>query len=89
MRFNREIAEYNAAAVEIVEQYGFTVNDLHTLMQGVPVSWYSDKTHFYTKEATQHMTGRVLQVIGEAIGTKAKALDYDALFAAPEEISGF
>ena len=88
-RKNREIEAYNAAAVEIVTKYGFAVNDLYGLMRDVPLRFYSDKTHFYTKEATERITGQVLRVIEEQIGVKAKSLDYEALFAAPKEISGF
>ena len=89
MRFNREIEAYNAVAVEIVKRHGFAVNDLYSRMKDVPVSWYSDKTHFYTKEATAWITGQVLQTIEAAIGIHGTELDYDALFAAPKEISGF
>ena len=89
MRYNREIEEYNAAAVEIVKKHGFAVNDLYALMKDKPLSWHSDKTHYYTKEATECITGQVLHMIEGEIGTKAKELDYSVLFAAPEEISGF
>lgn len=89
MRYNREIEAYNAAAVEIVRKYGFGINDLYTLMKEVPADWYSDKTHFYTKNATERITGQVLSAIQDAIDVEVKPLDYAALFAAPDRISGF
>jgi len=88
MRYNKEIEEYNAAAVEIVKKYGFAVNDLYGLMKDVPKSYHSDKTHFYTKEATKMMTEQVIKSIQACVDVEAKELDYDALFDKPKEILG-
>ena len=89
MRRNAVIEAYNAAAVEIVQSYGFAVNDLYGLLQNAPRSWYSDKTHFYTRAATEAITEQVVHAIQAQIDVRAKKPDYDALFAAPETISGF
>jgi hypothetical protein len=79
-RSNETIRRYNAVAVEVVKQYGFAVNDLYALMEGVPDDFFSDRTHYYTEKATERMTNRVLQVIEEQIGIRGKQLDYAGLF---------
>ena len=80
MRRNSTIASYNAAAVKIVTEYGFAVNDLYGLMKDVPKSYYSDKTHFNTKEAAQRLAGQVAGVIAAELGITLSHVDYDALF---------
>ena len=81
LRENSVIEQYNAAAVRIVTSYGFRVNDLYGLMKDKPLSWHSDKTHFYTKEATRAITDQVLQAISECVDVQIRPLDYDALFS--------
>ena len=77
--FDTEI--YNAAACEIVKKHGGEINDLYALLNEVPESYHSDLTHFYTKEATELITGRVLSVIENALDIKANVLDYDKYFS--------
>ena len=79
-RSNETIRRYNAVAVKVVKQYGFAVNDLYSLMEGVPDHFFSDRTHYYTKDATERMTNRVLEVIKEQLGIEGKQLDYAGLF---------
>ena len=79
-RSNETIRRYNAVAVKVVKQYGFAVNDLYSLMEGVPDHFFSDRTHYYTKDATERMTNRVLEVIKEQLGIAGKPLDYAGLF---------
>lgn len=87
-RFNKEIEEYNAAAVKIAESYGAKINDLYSLMRECPEEYHSDLTHYYTKDGTRVMTERVCSVIDEALGSSAKKLDYDALFGETKDILG-
>lgn len=84
-RYNRDIEAYNAAAVKIVTKYGFAVNDLYTLLKDAPDSYHSDMTHYYTRKATEVITGQVLQHIQEAIGVEAKEIDYRQFFQETEE----
>ena len=79
-RKNSETVLYNAAACEIVKNHGGEINDLYNLLKDVPESYHSDQTHFYTKEATQLITDRVLGVIENALEIKAEKLDYDKFF---------
>ena len=80
-RYNADIREYNAAAIEIVTKYGVQVNDLYSLCENMPISNYSDRVHMYTKDGTKLLTDHVVSVIEKALDIKGKALDYDALFA--------
>lgn len=60
-RYNNEIEEYNKAAVEIVEKYGFQVNDLYALSCSLPEEAHNpDGVHFYTKLGTEALTNQVL-----------------------------
>ena len=88
VRYNREIEAYNAVAVKVVTRYGFAVNDLYALLKDVPATYHSDATHYYTKEATKIITEQVLSAITSAIGVEGKELDYDALFATPDQVLG-
>lgn len=87
-RKNSDTEMYNAAACEIVKKYGGEINDLYALMKDVPEAYHSDLTHFYTKEATELMTGKVLSVIESALDIKANVLDYDKYFSIDVEPVG-
>lgn len=79
-RSNAEVEAYNAAAVEIVQRYGASVNDLYSLMASAPESYHSDMTHYYTKEGTKLLTEQVVGCIEKELGIQGKKLDYDRLF---------
>ena len=87
-RSNETIRAYNAVAVKVVTQYDFAVNDLYSLMEGAPDHFFSDRTHYYTKDATEIMTNRVLDVIKEQIGVEGKKLAYTGLFGASSDDVG-
>ena len=87
-RKNSDTEMYNAAACEIVKKHGGEINDLYALMKDVPEAYHSDLTHFYTKEATELMTGKVLSVIESALDIKANVLDYDKYFSIDVEPVG-
>ena len=74
MRYNRDVEEYNAVAVRVMEKHGVKVNDLYALMKDTPESYHSDQTHFYTAEATRLMGDHVGRVICEALGEDPCAL---------------
>ncbi len=81
IRRNSTIEAYNAAAIRIVTKYGFAVNDLYELMRDIPKSYYSDMTHFNTKEAAQMLAGQVAGTIASSLGITTAEVDYDAFFA--------
>ena len=87
-RYNKDIELYNEAAIEIVKAHGFTVNDLYALTKDVPLEFYSDMTHFYTKEGTELLTDKVIETIEDVLDIKAKELDYDELFSEKSEVIG-
>lgn len=87
-RSNETIRKYNEAAIRAVKEHGVAVNDLYGLMEHVPAHFFSDKTHYYTKEATELMTNRVLDVIRDQIGLEGKRLDYTHLFGASSDDIG-
>lgn len=67
-RYNEEIEAYNAAAVEVVKEYGFTVNDLYALSASLPDEAHSDPVHYYTPEGTRAFTRQVLDCLAPALG---------------------
>lgn len=75
-RYNNEIKEYNKAAVEIVEKYGFQVNDLYALSCSLPEEAHNpDGVHFYTKLGTEALTNQVLSHLLTALEIDEK-LEY-------------
>ncbi|MBQ8850736.1 MAG: SGNH/GDSL hydrolase family protein [Clostridia bacterium] len=87
-RYNCETEEYNAAAIEIVTRYGHKINDLYALTKDMPKSFYTDCTHFYTKEGTKLSTEAVLRCLEADLGVTSKPLDYDALFTKSTNVVG-
>ena len=67
-RYNEEIAEYNRAALEVVEKYGFTVNDLFPTSMALPEEAHSDPVHYYTHLGTEAFSKQVLSFIAPALG---------------------
>ena len=87
-RFNGDIEAYNAMAVSVLEPLGVQINDLHSLTKNIPEEYYSDMTHFNTKEGAQLLADRVIFCIEENLAVQAASVDYDKLFAKQTEIVG-
>ena len=87
-RYNKDIELYNAAAVEIVKKHGFEIDDLYSITKDVPIEYYSDMTHFYTKEGTELIADKVIRCIEKSLDINADRLDYDKLFGNAENIVG-
>lgn len=68
IRYNNEIEEFNAAAVEIVEKYGFEVNDLYAVSLNLPPEAHSDAVHYYTSIGTKAFTDSTVSHIVSALG---------------------
>lgn len=87
-RYNKDTEYYNALACKIVKEYGGEINDLYSLMCTVPLSYYSDRTHFYTGNGTRVITNQVLSCIEKSLNIQASSLDYEALFSDDTEVVG-
>ncbi|MBE7046792.1 MAG: SGNH/GDSL hydrolase family protein [Ruminococcaceae bacterium] len=87
-RYNKDIEAYNKVAMEIVTKHGHSVNDLYPLVENMPVEYYSDLTHLYTKGGTKLLADAVISSIEKELNINANPLDYDELFKDKEEIVG-
>ena len=67
-RYNEEIEAYNKAAVEVVEKYGFEINDMYALSVSLPMEAHSDPVHYYTPMGTEAFTNQVLSYVVPALG---------------------
>lgn len=67
-RYNKDIEEYNEAAIEVVRKYGFTVNDLYSVSVSLPEEAHSDPVHYYTPMGTEAFTNQVLSCIVPELG---------------------
>ncbi len=70
MRYNEDIEKYNAVAVNIVESYGFKVNDLYSLSKKLPEQAHSDAVHYYTDIGSEAFSKQVISYVTEALGIK-------------------
>ncbi len=71
-RYNEEIEAYNTAAVKVVSQYGFQVNDLYAVSVKLPAEAHSDAVHYYTPMGTKIFTEQVLSYLLPALGIDEK-----------------
>ncbi len=62
-RYNEEIEAYNQAAVAVVKQHGFEVNDLYAVSATLPDESHSDAVHYYTPQGTETFTNAVLKYL--------------------------
>ncbi len=67
MRKNANVIRYNEIAKEIALENGFAINDLYSLVENVPIDYYSDMTHLYTPQGTQILTNAVVKSICETL----------------------
>ncbi len=74
-RYNEEIEKYNEVAVNVVEKYGFKVNDLYSLSVTLPEEAHSDAVHYYTPAGTEAFTNRVISFVTQCLGIEEK-LEY-------------
>ena len=71
-RYNCEIEEYNAIALDALRDTDTVINDLYALTKELPATFYSDMTHLYTPEGTEVVTNQVLSVVCETLGLEKK-----------------
>ena len=67
-RYNEDIEEYNKRAVEIVERYGFAVNDLYATSVQIKDYAHSDPVHYHTPIGTEIFANQVISHIACALG---------------------
>lgn len=79
-RYNEEIEAYNAVAVEIVQKYGFAVNDLYAVSAALPEEAHSDPVHYYTPMGTESFANPVLRCIAEALELEKVPTYQEALY---------
>ena len=73
--YNEDIEAYNEAAIKVVTQYGFEVNDLYALSVTLPPEAHSDAVHYRTPMGTKVFAEQVLSYILPALGIDKK-LEY-------------
>ncbi len=66
VRYNSEIEDYNAKAVELMNELGVTVNDLYSVAQKFDEGYYADWVHFDEKGA-KILANEVINKIKEVI----------------------
>ena len=79
-RYNKEIEEYNSAAVEIVKKYGFLIDDLYTVSTKLPESAHSDAVHYYTPEGTEAIANQVLYSLAPHLDTDKELIYKEDLY---------
>lgn len=78
-RYNHDVEEYNAIAVETLKPYNVTINDLYSLLDGKP-ELHSDQSHYYTADATALIGGKVIDVLCDVL-----QMDRSKLFVPDKE----
>ena len=79
-RYNKEIEEYNSAAVEIVKKHGFLIDDLYTVSDKLPESAHSDAVHYYTPEGTEAIANQVLYSLAPHLDTDKELIYKEDLY---------
>ena len=79
-RYNKEIEEYNSAAVEIVKKHGFLIDDLYTVSPKLPESAHSDAVHYYTPEGTEAIANQVLYSLAPHLDTDKELIYKEDLY---------
>jgi len=67
-RYNAEIEAYNEAALAVVREFGFAVNDLYPISRALPDEAHSDTVHYYTSMGTEALTKPVLAALAPYLG---------------------
>ena len=77
-RYNKDIEEYNKAAIEVLAPLGVKINDLYpyTLTLGEDCRG-GDPTHYNTPAGVKAMGDRVVSVISAELGIKAEEINIE------------
>lgn len=68
IRYNKDIEYFNEIAVKELQARGTVINDLYALAKEVPISYFSDMTHLYTKEGVELLGNAVVDCICKQLG---------------------
>ena len=76
-RFNKDIEDFNKAAIKVLAPLGVEILDLYSITKAVaPDSKLrSDETHFNTDEGRQLIGGAVVDFLSATLGIEAKKSD--------------
>jgi hypothetical protein len=76
-RFNKDIEEFNEAAIKVLKPLGIEILDLYSITKAIaPDSKLrSDETHFNTDEGRKLIGGAVTQYLASTLGIAAKECD--------------
>jgi len=66
-RCNKDIEQYNQAAIEIVKNNGGVIDDLYSLMKNAPKNCYSDSVNFRTKKGSKILATGVAEFIASQL----------------------
>lgn len=67
-RFNKDIEEFNAAAVEVLSPLGIEINDLYAITKDIAPECRSDETHFNNDAGRAFVGGAVVNYISSSLG---------------------
>ena len=70
-RFNKDIEEFNAAAIEVLSPLGIEINDLYAITKNIAPECRSDETHFNNDPGRSVVGGAVVNYITSALGIEA------------------
>jgi hypothetical protein len=70
-RFNKDIEEFNAAAIEVLSPLGIEINDLYAITKDIAPECRSDETHFNNDLGRATVGGAVVNYISSALGIKS------------------
>ena len=80
-RRNSNIEMINRVAIDTLTPLGVGINDLYALTRDFPGSYFSDATHFETKEGQSRLVRQVAACIEHQLDITARELDFERLFA--------
>ena len=66
IRYNKDIDAYNAAAIEVLEPLGVTINDLNTPAREIQKTYALDAVH-YQPEGAKLLSAYVVSAIEKAL----------------------
>ena len=79
-RYNEEIEAYNQAAIKVVKNHGFLINDLYAISTSLSKDAHSDPVHYYTASGTKAFTNQVLSYVVPALEINDEITYEEALY---------
>ena len=79
-RYNEEIEAYNQAAIKVVKNHDFLINDLYAISTSLSKDAHSDPVHYYTASGTKAFTNQVLSYVVPALEINEEITYEEALY---------